>query len=278
VTTLSLVFGAALLAVPRPNMAALRLGSLVDARGLAFRRSDADAPSRARGLSRVFVQRALLHPSRIVVCTAGGLIGIGLRPAAASAVALVGAIVLGTGLRSISSRRGRRDDGALLHALTILESELVTGSREDAALRAAAAVAGRTGPLLREAAARAAFGDDVAEVLERSALLIPLAAAWRVRWACGAPLADVVAQVARDVELRRRRSVAVSTALAGPRSSSALMATLPVLGIGLGTVMGARPLAFLFGSANGSVVLLIGVGLDVLGWLWTGVMARRAES
>ena len=227
-------------------------------------------------------QRTLLRPARVVggtaLCTVAGLVGIGLRPAAAIALGLALAVALRSALRSLALSRGRRDDEALLHALTILESELVAGSREDAALSASAAVAGRSGPLLREAAARASFGDDVADVLERSELLVPLAAAWRVRRACGAPLGDVVAHVSVDGQLRRRRAAAVATALAGPRSSSALLATLPILGIGLGAVMGARPLSFLFGSANGSFVLLVGVALDVLGWQWTGLMARRAES
>lgn len=87
----------------------------------------------------------------------------------------------------------------------------------------------------------------------------------------------MVAQVARDVDLRRKRQVAVATALAGPRSSSALLAGLPLVGIGLGTVMGARPLRFLFASSGGSVVLVVGVGLDVLGSLWTATLVRRAE-
>lgn len=281
-TTLSLVLGAALLAVPRPRTASVRLGVLADARGLGDRPPNGHTPDRLRGWLRGLARRALGRPARVVVgvaiCEAGALVGIGLRPAAALAVALLTSVVLGTGLRSVASRLERQDDVALLQALAILESELVAGSRENAALRAAAEVAGRMGPLLQEAAARAGFGDDVGEVLARSELLIPLGAAWRVRQACGAPLADVVAQVAHDVELRRRRAAAVATALAGPRSSSALLAGLPILGIGLGTVMGARPLSFLFGSPGGSLVLLIGVGLDVLGWLWTGVMARRAES
>jgi tight adherence protein B len=161
--------------------------------------------------------------------------------------------------------------------LSVLEAELAAGAREDAALNAAAAVSGRHERQLREAAACTSYGSETADVLARSASLRPLSAAWRVRHACGAPLAEVVAQVAQDVDLRRKRQLAVNSALAGSRSSGALLAALPAIGIGLGMAMGAHPLRFLFASDGGSRVLLVGVGLDVAGWLWTAAMVRRAS-
>ena len=281
-TALALLLTAALLAVPRPGLAGMRLGALAGARGLSTGRSIGDPPDRVRRWSQSVAARCLERPWPVAIgwagCAIAVLVLLGLRPAAALALALLGSVGVGSGLRAVSVRRARRDDVCLAQALAILESELVAGSREDAALFGAASVAGRAGPTFREAAARAGSGDDVAEVLARSESLVPLAAAWLIRQSCGAPLADVVARVAQDVELRRRRSAAVATALAGPRSSSALLATLPVLGIGLGTVMGARPFAFLFGSGGGSLVLLIGAGLDVLGLSWTTLLARRAQA
>ncbi len=193
------------------------------------------------------------------------------------AVGLVTAVAIDAGIGAAGARRIRSDDAALAQGLSVLEAELAAGAREDTALKAAADVSGRHGRLLREAAASAGYGAEAADVLARSPSLSPLSAAWRVRHACGAPLAEVVDQVARDVDLRRKRQLAVNSALAGPRSSSALLAVLPLVGMGLGTVMGARPFRFLFASSGGSVVLLVGVSLDVAGWWWTAAMVRRAS-
>ncbi len=139
-------------------------------------------------------------------------------------------------------------------------------------------MAGPLGPSMREAAAVTGYGEETVAVLAREDLLRPLSAAWQVRLGCGAPLAEVVAQVCGDVELRRKRGRAVDTALAGPRSSSALLAGLPLVGAGLGVAMGADPGRFLFSTSTGSLVLLVGIGLDVAGWLWTEAMVRRARS
>ena len=190
---------------------------------------------------------------------------------------LLTAVVTEAGIGAVAARRTRGDDAALAQGLAVLQAELVAGAREDAALNAAAVVSGRHGRLLREAAASTGYGGETPDVLARSSSLRPLSAAWRVRHTCGAPLAEVVAQVARDVDLRRKRQVAVTSALAGPRSSSALLAALPVVGIGLGTAMGANPVRFLVASDGGSVVLLVGVSLDVAGWWWTSAMVRRAS-
>lgn len=272
----------ALVAVPRPRLVAIRLARVAAARGLT---ADRPAPFAAVGVRRraSSVLSAGRARTRTVAVVGALFFAVvlelsGVRAGAAAAVGLLIAVVLDSGLSWCNERDARHDRVAIAQALTILESELVAGAREDAALTAAAAVAGRSAVFLREAAAGVGSSEHVETALARSSLLRPLASAWRVRHACGAPVADVVGQVARDVELRRARDLAVDAALTGPRSSAALLAALPVLGIGLGTVMGARPLTFLFGSTDGSIALLVGVGLDVAGWAWTGAMVRRARS
>ncbi|MDQ6937778.1 MAG: hypothetical protein M3140_08725 [Actinomycetota bacterium] len=92
-----------------------------------------------------------------------------------------------------------------------------------------------------------------------------LAAAWRVRSACGASLASIVHRVELDVADAVDRRRTVDTALAGPRSSALLLALLPVLGILLGTAMGADPLGFLLSPGAGGLVLLVGVAADAGG-------------
>jgi tight adherence protein B len=236
---------------------------------------------RWRGSFARMVLGASAQPHRVSWGAGGVVIAAlflaGLRLPVSLAMGLVVAIGAEVAIGTVRTRRLRSDDAALALALSVLEAELAAGAQEDAALHAAAAVSGRHGRQLREAAACTSYGSETADVLARSSSLRPLSAAWRVRHACGAPLAEVVAQVAQDVDLRRRRQLAVNSALAGSRSSSALLAALPVVGIGLGMAMGAHPLPFLFASNGGSRVLLVGVGLDVAGWLWTAAMVRRAS-
>ena len=52
---------------------------------------------------------------------------------------------------------------------------------------------------------------------------------------------------------------------------------LPLMGIGFGTIVGARPIAFLTGEWVGHACLLIGAGLEVAGVLWVRRLTRRAE-
>jgi tight adherence protein B len=271
---------AGLVALPRPNPARVRLPALAAARGRGTARPSSVTTGRWRESFVRMGQRASARPHRVSSGAGGAAVAAlfltGLRLPVSLAAGLVIAIGTEAAIGTARARRLRSDDAALAQALSVLEAELAAGAREDAALNAAAAVSGRHGRQLREAAASTGYGSETADVLARSPSLRPLSAAWRVRHACGAPLAEVVAQVAQDVDLRRKRQLAVNSALAGARSSGALLAALPLVGIGLGMVMGARPLPFLFASDGGSRVLLVGVGLDVAGWLWTAAMVRRA--
>ncbi len=82
--------------------------------------------------------------------------------------------------------------------------------------------------------------------------------------------------MARDLAARIDQRGAVATALAGARSSAALLAVLPVLGLVLGTAMQADPVTVLLATPAGTRCL-VGVGLDAAGLLWTHWLAARAE-
>ena len=72
----------------------------------------------------------------------------------------------------------------------------------------------------------------------------------------------------------QRRAVAV--ALSGPRASAAVLTGLPVLGLLMGTAMGARPWAFLLESPGGRVLAAAGVLFDVAGVCWMRRILRVA--
>lgn len=96
-----------------------------------------------------------------------------------------------------------------------------------------------------------------------------LAAVRAVSERTGAPMAMVLDRVEQDLRARARQEREIGSQLAGARSTAALLAVLPLVGIGLGTAMGARPLEVLFTSPRGQVALLVGAVLDALGVLWT---------
>ena len=101
--------------------------------------------------------------------------------------------------------------------------------------------------------------------------------AWRVADRAGAPLAAVVRRVADDLAARVEQRQAVTAAVAGARSSAALLAGLPLLGLLLGAAMQAHPLDVLLTTRAGQLVCLLGVALDAAGVLWTQRLAARAE-
>jgi tight adherence protein B len=104
-----------------------------------------------------------------------------------------------------------------------------------------------------------------------------LGIAWQLGADAGIALAAVLGRVANDLVAAHEQRRAVAVALAGPRSSAAVLAGLPVLGLVLGCVLGARPEVFLLGSDTGHVVACAGVLLDLAGLAWMRAILRRAE-
>jgi tight adherence protein B len=127
------------------------------------------------------------------------------------------------------------------------------------------------------AAAAAAEGGDVANVLATDPATSGLGAAWTLAEQAGAPLVAVVERVAADLDAAEEQRRAVAVALAGPRSSAAVLAGLPALGLLLGAAMGGRPLAFLAGSPAGVAVGLAGLLLDLVGLWWMRRILRWAS-
>ncbi|MGI8879418.1 MAG: type II secretion system F family protein [Jatrophihabitans sp.] len=254
---------AALLVIPAPSVAAIRLAGQADA-ALPTRRS---MPVRWSAVSVA------------LLCVAVMVIGVSAGPIVAVAVAISGGVAIRLLRAAVRTRHADRSRRALLTALRVLGAELAAGSREDAALEAAAGVAGSAAAGLRGAATAIRRGDPdgAVDVLAGQPLLAPLAAAWRVRTRAGAALVELVEHVERDLTDRLAQRAAVAAVLAGPRSSAGLLAALPLVGMVLASQVGANPIDFLTNSPAGEGVLLIGAVLDAAGLLWTAALSRRGE-
>ncbi len=187
-------------------------------------------------------------------------------------------------------RRGRlrqlrraEESAALQGALDVLVGELRIGAHPVAAFGVAAAeVGGTVAGSLQAVAARALLGADVAAGLRSVAAHSPLPAHWErlaVSWQLaqthGLPIASLMRTAQRDIVERERFSARVDAGMAGARTTGVILAGLPVLGVGLGQLIGADPLRFLLSGGIGGWLLLVGVTLACCGLMWSDRITRR---
>ena len=76
---------------------------------------------------------------------------------------------------------------------------------------------------------------------------------WQLAQTHGLAIATLMQTAQRDIVERERFSSRVDAGMAGARTTAAVLAGLPLLGIGLGQLIGADPVGFLLsgGSVDG---------------------------
>ena len=102
-----------------------------------------------------------------------------------------------------------------------------------------------------------------------------LAVCWQLAQTHGLPIATLMRAAQRDIVERERFSARVDAGMAGARTTGAILAGLPVLGVGLGQLIGADPLRFLLSGGIGGWLLLVGVTLACCGLLWSDRITGR---
>jgi tight adherence protein B len=273
---MTLVFIALAVAVliwPVPRAGERRLLGLASAARLA---------GRAPGGLRLRWQRSA-PPRAVITVTALGLGGLGTAwrgPAVGLAVAVAAAVGLWCAARAARRASARMSTRDLSAALRLVRGELDAGSSPAVALTAGAGVADVHRRAFEAAATALADGRDVAAAVTAAGgepELIVIAQAWQLAVTLGIPLSGALARVDDDVQARRDQARLVASALAGPRSSAALLAGLPALGLILGLAMGAHPLHVLLDTSAGRILLFVGVLLDGLGVMWTARLISSAE-
>jgi tight adherence protein B len=199
-------------------------------------------------------------------------------------LAVVGLVLAQRSLRlRIARRTAAGERSRAVEACGTLAAELRAGRDPGQALAAAAEVAaGPSAATLAAAAAAARLGGDVPAALMAAgdsaveAVLRALAACWTVCAASGSGLAAAVERLEEGLRAEQAQRRAVDAELAGPRATAGLLAVLPAAGLLLAAGLGADPLHVLLATPLGLVCLVLGLGLDALGVLWTGRLVARA--
>ncbi|MCX5043167.1 type II secretion system F family protein [Aldersonia sp. NBC_00410] len=239
------------------------------------------AATRTAGRQRRRLPVPAAENAMVVLCVPAALVG-GLG--AFLAASLLTATVRTRMRRNRIARRRTAQRKHLLDGLEIVIAELRVGAHPATAASAAAAeCSGSAARAFEIAAARARLGGSAADGVRRgddaiAAELGRIADAWRIAEEHGLALAELLEAARRDLLARIRFGSRVDSALAGARATAAVLAALPILGIGLGQLMGAAPVRVLLGGGAGAALLVVGTGLACAGLLWSDAITRRVAA
>ncbi len=241
---------------------------------LPARQPESGTPRRRRRGAPLVVSGAVA--ALALAGSLGGLQGVAFCVAGLSMAGTV------TRLARLRARRVRAERArlAVAEAASVLAANLRVGLVPAQALEVAAV----TCPVLEEGRITMSLGGDLPALWHRRAAaegcegLRELARAWQVSAASGASLTGTLEEVAAGLAADQSLRSVVGSELAAPRATGKLMAALPALGLGMGYLIGGKPLAWLAGGPAGWACLVVGVGLACAGVLWIENLARQAAA
>lgn len=215
-------------------------------------------------------------------------VAVGLLALAAFATGRAGVVIAGAcagacAIHAVSARRTARADRARAAAAAEFIGHLAEGVGAGATLASAAARATDRLPesapatlrrdcLLFTAAAQR--GDTPPAVATPE--LQRVAALWSLSTTRGVPVVGLLATARDEIDHQLRHRAATTAALAGPRTTAAVLSLLPMAGIGMGAAMGAKPVTLLTSPGIGSVLVVLGTALVCAGVVTSGEIIRRA--
>lgn len=185
--------------------------------------------------------------------------------------------------RAVRRARDLRTD-AVIALCGVLAGEVRAGRQPAAGLLTALCECGGLGGAEASVVAAARFGGDVPGALRSGARepgaggLVGLAACWRVAVDRGAGLANGLERLERSLTAERDQRADLEAQLTGARATAVLLAGLPLLGLLVGTALGANPLRVLLHTSAGLMCLGVGGALEAVGLWWALGLVRRAET
>ena len=92
----------------------------------------------------------------------------------------------------------------------------------------------------------------------------------------GSSINEALTQVADKLMTRRNQEQLIATELASTKATVYVLAGLPIMGAGMGLMLGSDSISWLLGSPAGRVCLVLGIGLELVGWFWIKRLLNRA--
>ena len=92
----------------------------------------------------------------------------------------------------------------------------------------------------------------------------------------GSSINEALTQVANKLMTRRNQEQLIATELASTKATVYVLAGLPIMGAGMGLILGSDSISWLLGSPAGRVCLALGIGLELVGWFWIKRLLNRA--
>ncbi|MGW1225042.1 type II secretion system F family protein [Streptomyces sp. NPDC002530] len=181
-------------------------------------------------------------------------------------------------------REGERRADSVVGLCGAVVGELRAGAEPGQALLAAVRGIGAGDASWSGVFAAARFGGDIPGALGQAARepgregLVGVAACWRVAADGGAGLAAGLDRLESALRAERRGREELRAQLTGAWSTVVVLALLPVVGIALGTALGAEPLRVLLHHPVGLACLVVGGSLEALGLAWAARIVRAGEA
>ena len=92
----------------------------------------------------------------------------------------------------------------------------------------------------------------------------------------GSSVNEALTQVANKLIARRNQEQLVTTELASTKATVFVLAGLPIMGAGMGLILGTDSISWLLASSAGRVCLVLGIGFELVGWFWIKRLLNRA--
>lgn len=107
--------------------------------------------------------------------------------------------------------------------------------------------------------------------------LASLAACWRAAEVYGVSLTGAVSGIEDGLRAEQARRQHLAAELAGMRTTMSILGVLPVLGLAVGSALGADPVRTLLSSPPGQACMLVGCLLELAGLRWTDRLVSSVE-
>lgn len=101
---------------------------------------------------------------------------------------------------------------------------------------------------------------------------------WDIAEQHGISMTKILRHLHEQINHKMRHDARMRASIQGATVSAIILAALPLLGIGMGYALGVDAPGFLFGGGVGGAILILGMGCECAGVLWSRRIIERATT